>query len=707
MQELPLDSCAKDKNAGVHGVGFDQDSDVRQVAGRNYDPQNDQKDMRRLGKKQELKRRFRFFSIVGFVVVLGLTWEFSLTTLVFSLSNGGTAGSIWLVLVVCFGMFFVMLSMAECASMAPTSGGQYHWVSEFAPAHLQRPLSYAVGWLCALGWQCSMPTVAYVGAQQVLALIAVCDSSYVIQGWHGALMTMAFALASISFNTFAIGKLPILEGLAVALHVFGFVAFMVIMWVMGPRANAEVTFTNFRDDNDWGNLGLATLVGIVGPATTYLGADSAVHLAEELKDASCVLPRAMFSAAIINYITGFVTTVTFMFNLDNLEDILVSSTGQPWVAVMYNITGSKAATIVLVIIMTVMYFFCGVNQVTTSSRQVFAFARDKGLPFHRFLSKVRPDSGVPANSVYVTLVFTCLVALIIIGSVTAFNIILSVSATGLFTSYIIVISTVLAKRFRGEKFPASQFNLGKFGYVANIIGICFLAVAWLFLFFPPLPHPDPATMNWAVLVYGVVIIFALVYYLIHGRHEYDGPVEYAIAPDDDEEPEDIFASAPGLIFPDDTRDMHGDDRSVLVYKSQRFGDIELRTANPEQEADRQLFAHYLWNAGIKMAELISNEPDARWTVKGERVLELGAGGIACFRKEYARVLAIAGFHTGRLKLANFFDVAVSQGLEVEEIYEEDVNGSRREWVRERDGGREDPTARKKWLVIALLKRRQP
>lgn len=105
----------------------------------------DQKDMRRLGKKQELKvmkiaapgnrdmhgadlwtqRRFRFFSIVGFVVVLGLTWEFSLTTLVFNLGNGGTAGAIWLVLVVCTGMFFVMLSMAELASMAPTSGGQY------------------------------------------------------------------------------------------------------------------------------------------------------------------------------------------------------------------------------------------------------------------------------------------------------------------------------------------------------------------------------------------------------------------------------------------------------------------------------------------------------------------------------------------------------------------------------------------------------
>lgn len=72
----------------------------------------------------------------------------------------------------------------------------------------------------------------------------------------------------------------------------------------------------------------------------------------------------------------------------------------------------------------------------------------------------------------------------------------------------------------------------------------------------------------------------------------------------------------------------------------------------------------------------------------------------------ARVLAIAGFHTGRAKLAAFFDEAVLQGLEVEEIYEEDTKGVKREWAKERDGGLENPTERKRWLVIAVLKRRQ-
>lgn len=214
-------------------------------------------------------------------------------------------------------------------------------------------------------------------------------------------------------------------------------------------------------------------------------------------------------------------TLTFMFALGNIEEDLADPSGQPWVAVILRITGSRAATIILILIMMFMYFFCAVNQVTCSSRQVFAFARDKGLPYHEFLSRVNRN-GVPTNSVYVTLAYTCILALIIIGSQTAFNIILSVSATGLFTSYLVVISTVLARKLRNEPFPASRFEIPRtIGIFVNIIAICFLSVAFLFLFFPAAPAPNAADMNWGILIYGVVILFSILYYHMKGKHQYD------------------------------------------------------------------------------------------------------------------------------------------------------------------------------------------
>ena len=74
------------------------------------------------------------------------------------------------------------------------------------------------------------------------------------------------------------------------------------------------------------------------------------------------------------------------------------------------------------------------------------------------------------------------------------------------------------------------------------------------------------------------------------------------------------------------------------------------------------------------------------------------------RSSKARVWIVAGFHTGRAALASFFDVATEEGLEVEKIWERDVDGKEREWLKIRDGGRENVSERKRWLVVAVLRR---
>lgn len=111
----------------------------------------DKKDMYRLNKVQELQRNFRFLSIFGYSLILGNGWVIALIAAIIPLTNGGTAGGIWMYFIVIVGLCFTTTSMAEMASMAPTAGGQYHWVSEFAPKSTQRFLSYMTGWLCVSG----------------------------------------------------------------------------------------------------------------------------------------------------------------------------------------------------------------------------------------------------------------------------------------------------------------------------------------------------------------------------------------------------------------------------------------------------------------------------------------------------------------------------------------------------------------------------
>ena len=97
----------------------------------------------------------------------------------------------------------------------------------------------------------------------------------------------------------------------------------------------------------------------------------------------------MISSALINYATAFVMVVSIVSAIGpNLTEVLKTPTGQPWVEIIRMATGSQAATIVLLILVCFLFSFTSVNQITTSSRQLWALARDKGVPFHQFLSKV-------------------------------------------------------------------------------------------------------------------------------------------------------------------------------------------------------------------------------------------------------------------------------------------------------------------------------
>lgn len=83
----------------------------------------DRRDMARMGKTQEFRRNFSFIPIMGFSAVLMMTWASTLSTVSYVLPNGGLPAIIYVYIITFFGFGAATLSMAEMASMAPTSGG--------------------------------------------------------------------------------------------------------------------------------------------------------------------------------------------------------------------------------------------------------------------------------------------------------------------------------------------------------------------------------------------------------------------------------------------------------------------------------------------------------------------------------------------------------------------------------------------------------
>jgi len=111
-------------------------------------------------------------------------------------------------------------------------------------------------------------------------------------------------MSAIVVNTVLVRKLPLLEGMIVMLHIFAFLAVIVVLWVMGPRGSARETFTVLSSSGGWHNVGLTCLIGLCSPMVSLVGPDSSSHFSEELQDASLILPRAMIATAITNYTTG-------------------------------------------------------------------------------------------------------------------------------------------------------------------------------------------------------------------------------------------------------------------------------------------------------------------------------------------------------------------------------------------------------------------
>jgi choline transport protein len=222
-----------------------------------------------------LQRNFKAVTIFGFSVILMASWEVILSTATLGLGNGGSAGLLYMLLATWIGFICIYASLGEQGSMAPTSGGQYHWVSEFAPRRFQKSLSYMVGWLGVLGWQAGIAFSSFLVGTLIQGLLVLNYEDYVFKRWHGTCLAIACLCFSVVFNTFLAQRLHLVEGCILVLHIFGFFAIIVPLWVLSPRASSKEVWTTFYDPG-WGSQGLSTLVGgIVASVAPLLGADAA------------------------------------------------------------------------------------------------------------------------------------------------------------------------------------------------------------------------------------------------------------------------------------------------------------------------------------------------------------------------------------------------------------------------------------------------
>ncbi|KAI7362724.1 amino acid transporter-like protein [Hortaea werneckii] len=499
----------------------------------------DARDMKILGKTQVLRRNFRFITMLGFASTVMASWEVLLVLFKLVLVDGGTPNLFWGFLVDACGMLFVYASLAELASMSPTAGGQISFAKS-------AEATFIPCWLSAIGWQVYLAGVCFMVGGLIQALVALNNESYVPERWHQTLFTIAVVLSSVVFNTVLAVKLPLIEGVFIGgntfladsadnwlsgdlgvllgLHLCGVFVVVIPLWVMAPRTPVDTALFKYTNVGGWDTKGLAALIGMVTPLNVLIGYDCTVHMAEELHDASITLPKVIMWSVAPNACLGLLVILTLAFCSGNIDEVLQTRTGEPFVQIFYNATGSKAASSVMVAIVIILLISCCFSEVATASRQLWSFARDKGLPASSWLERVQPGWNIPLRAVVVSFVVVLLLSLINIGSTTALRSISSLGAVAILGSYLVTIGTLIWRRLFGAPLPSRRWSLDRYGLAINITAVCFVLPLFVFAFFPLTKEVDRETLNYASVMFVGVLFIALVYYVFRGRNLYVGPV---------------------------------------------------------------------------------------------------------------------------------------------------------------------------------------
>ena len=290
--------------------------------------------------------------------------------------------------------------------------------AEFAPPQYQKVLSYASGWMSTLGWLASVASSVFVVTTQIQAMIEVTNPDYAFTSWQYTLIMLAFVVITIMFNTWGAGVLPTLEIVSLVGHIAGFIITIVPLLVLCPKNTAYEVFVDFENDSGY-SMGAAYLlsqVTIIYCVSNHdslyklflltcrknLGSDSVVHISEEVNDASITVPRCMWWSYVGNVALGIVMLIVMLFCIGPLDAVVSASTmimpskvliilqlesDVPYL-LLFNQTGSTTISLVLNIILFLLIYSGNVTALATAAREMWAFARDRGLPFSSWTGRM-------------------------------------------------------------------------------------------------------------------------------------------------------------------------------------------------------------------------------------------------------------------------------------------------------------------------------
>jgi amino acid transporter len=458
---------------------------------------DDARELSRLGYAQELLREMGGFSsfALSFSIISVLTGI--TTTFGVALAAGGPAalGLGWPLVSV--GTLLVALAMGELASAFPTAGALYHWSA----------------WLGGAGWGWFTAMMNLVGQVAIVAAIDL-GCAQAIAGtlswpsWASWALLAAILASHALINALSVRLVAVLNDLSATVHIVGVCVLVGLLLHARVQPASSLLQTGHTARPD-GVYALGFLNALVLGMWTFTGFDASAHVSEETHEPARRAPWGIVSSVLVSAVAGYALVAALTLAVRALPR---SMDDDP--TALFALRGAlgEGAGRVAMALAIVPMWFCGLSSVTSASRMLFAFARDRGLPLHARLRVVSPRHKTPQFAILAVCgVSFALVVCVATVSSAAFLAVASLATTGLYTSYAAPIFLGAIARARGRWTQRGPWNLGAFGLV-----VAWGAVAWSAFVLVVCALP-PNAIAGGIFAVTVMLLGAFYFAVVRGR----------------------------------------------------------------------------------------------------------------------------------------------------------------------------------------------
>ncbi|MCW5251212.1 MULTISPECIES: APC family permease [unclassified Streptomyces] len=465
------------------------------------DPRTDAGDLAEYGYQQELKRTLSAWAVfaIGFATISPVVGIYAVVQLGFVFAGPAW---IWAVVVAFLGQLLVATVYAELSSQFPMTGGVYQWVRRLGGPRL----GWLTGWLYLASAVASLTTVAYLGASWLYMLFADGAPS---PATH-VLLGVVFVAVALGINLLGVNPVKHFLNAGIIAEGVASIAVSLILLVFARHNGFGILFETLGAENASGGsvlAGFLTCLAVAGWA--FLGFDATTQVAEETEQPRRSVPRALLRAYLFVAFTVLLTGLAVTMALDKPRDAVAGALADPvFSAVTDGLGGWSEKPFILVVL--IAFFACAISIQTYIGRAVFAFARDRQLPFSATLATIGPRQ-IPYVSLIATAVLAGLGLLLGLNGNAAATLI-AFGSGGFYFIFLTVAVVALVARLTGRWNPAAgRLRLGRVGLVVNVAAVVWLLfeavnIAW------PRAELAPVGGSW-VQTWAVILVFSALFVL--------------------------------------------------------------------------------------------------------------------------------------------------------------------------------------------------